>query len=89
MKIILIILIPLILLSCSKNNLENNIQENFESVGELKKYKVKTILELGCGTGLYLFPLKAAGFDIVDGDSAIVPVMLYDAKLSQIMATLY
>ena len=27
-----------------------------------------------------------AGFDIVKGDSAIVPVMLYDAKLSQIMA---
>lgn len=27
-----------------------------------------------------------AGFDIIDGDSAIVPVMLYDAKLSQIMA---
>jgi len=30
--------------------------------------------------------IKDAGFDIVDGDSAIVPVMLYDAKLSQIMA---
>jgi glycine C-acetyltransferase len=27
-----------------------------------------------------------AGFDIIKGDSAIVPVMLYDAKLSQIMA---
>ena len=27
-----------------------------------------------------------AGFDIIDGDSAIVPVMLYDAKLSQQMA---
>jgi glycine C-acetyltransferase len=27
-----------------------------------------------------------AGFDIIDGDSAIVPVMLYDAKLSQKMA---
>ena len=27
-----------------------------------------------------------AGFDVIDGDSAIVPVMLYDAKLSQIMA---
>jgi glycine C-acetyltransferase len=27
-----------------------------------------------------------AGFDIVQGDSAIVPVMLYDAKLSQVMA---
>ena len=32
--------------------------------------------------------IKAAGFDIVDGDSAIVPVMLYDAKLSQQMANL-
>ncbi len=30
--------------------------------------------------------LKSAGFDIIDGDSAIVPVMLYDAKLSQNMA---
>ena len=30
--------------------------------------------------------MKQAGFDIVDGDSAIVPVMLYDAKLSQTMA---
>ncbi len=30
--------------------------------------------------------MEAAGFDIVKGDSAIVPVMLYDAKLSQVMA---
>ncbi|WP_281227542.1 glycine C-acetyltransferase [Flavobacterium aquiphilum] len=30
--------------------------------------------------------MKNAGFDIVEGDSAIVPVMLYDAKLAQIMA---
>lgn len=30
--------------------------------------------------------MKDAGFDIVEGDSAIVPVMLYDAKLSQTMA---
>jgi glycine C-acetyltransferase len=30
--------------------------------------------------------MKKAGFDIIDGDSAIVPVMLYDAKLSQVMA---
>lgn len=29
-----------------------------------------------------------AGFDIIDGDSAIVPIMLYDAKLSQKMADL-
>lgn len=32
--------------------------------------------------------MKQAGFDIIDGDSAIVPVMLYDAKLSQQMADL-
>ena len=30
--------------------------------------------------------LRKAGFDFIDGDSAIVPVMLYDAKLSQTMA---
>ena len=30
--------------------------------------------------------MKAAGFDIIDGESAIVPVMLYDGKLSQTMA---
>jgi glycine C-acetyltransferase len=30
--------------------------------------------------------IKAAGFDFKDGDSAIVPIMLYDAKLSQDMA---
>lgn len=30
--------------------------------------------------------IKEAGFDIIDGESAIVPVMLYDAKLSQVMA---
>ncbi|WP_426431989.1 glycine C-acetyltransferase [Winogradskyella sp. HB-48] len=32
--------------------------------------------------------MKEAGFDIIDGDSAIVPVMLYDAKLSQTMASM-
>jgi len=31
--------------------------------------------------------MKKAGFDIIDGDSAIVPVMLYDAKLAQNMAS--
>lgn len=30
--------------------------------------------------------MKARGFDIPEGDAAIVPVMLYDAKLSQVMA---
>ena len=30
--------------------------------------------------------IKNAGFEIIDGESAIVPVMLYDAKLSQAMS---
>lgn len=30
--------------------------------------------------------MSKLGFDIVQGDSAIVPIMLYDAKLSQVMA---
>jgi len=39
-------------------------------------------------TNYFKKEMKAAGFDIIDGDSAIVPVMLYDAKLSQIMANM-
>jgi glycine C-acetyltransferase len=31
--------------------------------------------------------IKDAGFEIIDGESAIVPVMLHDAKLSQKMAS--
>ncbi|MFN2422402.1 MAG: glycine C-acetyltransferase, partial [Cryomorphaceae bacterium] len=30
--------------------------------------------------------MSKLGFDIIQGDSAIVPVMLYDAKISQVMA---
>jgi glycine C-acetyltransferase len=37
-------------------------------------------------TNYFKSEMKNAGFDIVDGDSAIVPVMLYDAKLAQVMA---
>ena len=37
-------------------------------------------------TAYFKKEMKAQGFDIIDGDSAIVPVMLYDAKLSQEMA---
>jgi len=32
--------------------------------------------------------MNDAGFDIIDGESAIVPVMLYDAKLAQKMANM-
>lgn len=42
--------------------------------------------KLAENTAYFKKGMKAAGFDIIDGDSAIVPVMLYDAKLSQQMA---
>lgn len=59
---------------------------------------IKVFEMLGDGTGLrdklekntkyFKEGMKKAGFDIIEGDSAIVPVMLYDAKLSQKMADL-
>ncbi|MCH7784068.1 MAG: glycine C-acetyltransferase [Bacteroidetes bacterium] len=42
--------------------------------------------KLEANTNYFKKGMKNAGFDIVEGDSAIVPVMLYDAKLSQKMA---
>ena len=42
--------------------------------------------KLEWNTNYFKSGMKSAGFEIVDGDSAIVPVMLYDAKLSQTMA---
>ncbi|RRJ90003.1 glycine C-acetyltransferase [Flavobacterium macacae] len=42
--------------------------------------------QLEWNTNYFKKGMKEAGFDIIDGDSAIVPVMLYDAKLSQTMA---
>lgn len=51
-----------------------------EKSGGLKK-------QLDENTAYFKKGIKAAGFDIIDGDSAIVPVMLYDAKRSQEMAS--
>lgn len=42
--------------------------------------------KLAENTAYFKKGMKSAGFDIIDGDSAIVPVMLYDAKLAQTMA---
>lgn len=44
--------------------------------------------KLESNTRYFKKEMKTAGFDIIDGDSAIVPVMLYDAKLSQTMANM-
>ena len=42
--------------------------------------------KLEWNTNYFKAGLRKAGIDFINGDSAIVPVMLYDAKLSQIMA---
>lgn len=42
--------------------------------------------KLAWNTDYFKKGMQAAGFDIVKGESSIVPVMLYDAKLSQVMA---
>ena len=49
-----------------------------------KDTSLRDILEEN--TNYFKAGMKNAGFDIIDGDSAIVPVMLYDAKLAQNMA---
>ncbi len=42
--------------------------------------------QLEWNTNYFKKGMQEAGFDIIDGDSAIVPVMLYDAKLAQKMS---
>ena len=42
--------------------------------------------QLEWNTNYFRTEMEKAGFDLVGADAAIVPVMLYDAKLSQIMA---
>ncbi|MDO9276175.1 MAG: glycine C-acetyltransferase [Lutibacter sp.] len=51
-----------------------------------KDTSLRDILEWN--TNYFKEGMSKAGFDIVKGDSAIVPVMLYDAKLSQDMANM-
>lgn len=55
-------------------------------VFELLKRDTKLRDQLEWNTNYFKKGMLDAGFDIIDGDSAIVPVMLYDAKLSQTMA---
>jgi glycine C-acetyltransferase len=42
--------------------------------------------QLEVNTNYFRTEMEKAGFDLVGADAAIVPVMLYDAKLSQDMA---
>jgi glycine C-acetyltransferase len=53
---------------------------------ELIDSSTELIDKVQANTARFKKGLQDLGFDIIDGESAIVPVMLYDAKLSQQMA---
>ena len=55
-------------------------------VFELLKKDTSLRDKLEWNTNYFKEGMRKAGLDFIDGDSAIVPVMLYDAKLSQVMA---
>jgi glycine C-acetyltransferase len=55
-------------------------------VFELLEKDTKLRDQLAWNTNYFKKGMKNAGLEIIDGDSAIVPVMLYDAKLAQTMA---
>ena len=55
-------------------------------VFELLKKDTSLRDKLEWNTNYFKNGLRELGFDFIDGESAIVPVMLYDAKLSQKMA---
>ncbi len=68
------------------NSLAPNIIGASLKVFELLKRDNSLVQQLKENTAYFKKRMKEAKFDIVDGDSAIVPVMLYDAKLAQQMA---
>jgi glycine C-acetyltransferase len=68
------------------NSLAPSIVGASLKVFELLKKDTKLRDQLEENTNYFKKGMQQAGFDIIDGDSAIVPVMLYDAKLAQNMA---
>ena len=68
------------------NSLAPSIVGASVKVFELLEHDSSLRDQLAENTAYFKKGMKDAGFDIIEGESAIVPVMLYDAKLSQIMA---
>lgn len=68
------------------NSLAPSIVGASLKVFELLKKDTTLRDQLEWNTNYFKEGIRKAGLDFIDGDSAIVPVMLYDAKLSQEMA---
>jgi len=68
------------------NSLAPNIVASSIAVMDILMDSTELRDKLEWNTTYFKEGMSRLGFDIVQGDSAIVPVMLYDAKLSQVMA---
>ena len=68
------------------NSLAPNIVASSIAIFDLLSESTDLRDKLEWNTKYFKEKMQKLGFDIVEGDSAIVPVMLYDAKLSQVMA---
>lgn len=68
------------------NSLAPNIVGASNAVFDLLSESTSLRDQLETNVNYFKKGVKAAGFDIKDGDSAIVPIMLYDAALSQTFA---
>ncbi|MEM7160826.1 MAG: glycine C-acetyltransferase [Bacteroidota bacterium] len=68
------------------NSLAPNIVASSIAVMDILMDSTELRDKLEWNTNYFKEGMAKLGFDIVQGDSAIVPVMLYDAKLSQVMA---
>ncbi len=68
------------------NSLAPSIVGASLKVFEILKKDTSLRDQLEWNTNYFKEGIKKAGLDFIDGDSAIVPIMLYDAKLSQEMA---
>jgi glycine C-acetyltransferase len=68
------------------NSLAPSIVGASLKVFELLKKDTTLRDQLEWNTNYFKEGIRKVGLDFIDGDSAIVPVMLYDAKLSQEMA---
>ncbi len=68
------------------NSLAPSIVGASLKVFEILKKDTSLRDQLEWNTNYFKEGIRKAGLDFIDGDSAIVPIMLYDAKLSQEMA---
>ena len=83
-------LLNIFLLLLAATLYSQNYKGNISEINENGFHKISLSPEVRSAsvsnTNYFRTEMEKAGFDLVGADAAIVPVMLYDAKLSQDMA---